>query len=92
MKCKHCGEKFSLPVDNAPGIFLAVAVFFIAIGLVLWALEVRIWPFVLWGAGGFIALQAEVNRGDFNRGLSDGISRTKCPKCKETAIVKLWSI
>jgi hypothetical protein len=92
MKCKHCGEKFSLPVDNAPGIFLAVGLFFIVAGLTLWALEVRIWPYFLGGVGGFIALQAEVNRGDFNRGLSEGISRTKCPKCKEIVIVKLWSM
>lgn len=92
MKCSHCGNKFRLPIDTAPGIFSAAALFLIVAGLALWLLEISIWPFFLLGIAGFIGLQAEVNRSDFNRGLTEGLSRSKCPKCNETVIVKLWSV
>lgn len=92
MKCSNCGEKFRLSIDSAPGIFLAFSGGLAVSGFVLWAFDVGVWPYFLFGLAGFIALQAEVNRSDYSAYQNDGCSRAKCPKCEQYAPVKLWSV
>lgn len=91
MKCKHCGEKFLLPIDTRPGLFFAAAVSFAVVGIVLWLIDVKIWSYVLFGLAGFVGLQGELNRSDLNIDSAECPSRTKCPKCKQPALVKPWS-
>lgn len=92
MQCHQCGTQFpanravqcSPGGQEAPGTFLAIAVPFIVAGLVLLAMGVAMWPYVLLGLGAFVGLQVAV-------ALSD-CSRSTCPTCNEPAKVKPWSI
>ena len=92
MKCHHCGTPFpanravrcSPGGQEAPGTFLIIAVPFIVAGLVLLALGVEIWPWVLLGIGGFVGLQIAVAHSD--------CSRSTCPACNEPAKIRPWSI
>ena len=92
MRCNHCGNKFRLSIDTAPGIFLGGAALALLAGIALWLLDVGIWPYFLFGMAGFVWLQAEINVSDYSAYQLDGVSRATCPKCEARVEVKVWSV
>ena len=92
MRCPQCQNRFAANWQvhcgpggqEAPGTFLIVASLCLGVGVALYLLAIKLWPYVFFGFAGFVLLQVGVAWVDC-RGAY-------CPRCNFKVRVWPWSI
>jgi hypothetical protein len=93
MRCSACNNEFSAAWaqpspggSSAPGVFLIVTIFILALAILLGRLGVASWPWVLVAVAAFVGIQVLVAWSDC------GKRGGHCPECETAHPVRPWSL
>jgi hypothetical protein len=100
MRCRHCRKKYPANVSqpapggsSSPGAYFYLAVILITVSVILFAIDVKIWKWVVIGITVFVMTKILVAWSDC-RG-SGGLAEAggeKCPHCGGQNVVWPWSL